>query len=66
MEIPFQSMAVDAGIVVAVPVQQIGKIGSGIRQILNMESYVLDETGGANAPHASDGRKYSGADGPVS
>ena len=65
MEVALKGVAVDAGIVVAMPVQQRRKILRRVRQILDVEGDVLDKAGRPFAAHSSDGREYSRTDGPV-
>ena len=65
MEVALKGVAVDAGIVVAMPVQQRRKILRRVWQILDVEGDVLDKAGRPLAAHSSDGREYSRTDGPV-
>ena len=65
MEVALKGVAVNAGIVVAMPVQQRRKILRRVWQILDVEGDVLDKAGRPFAAHSSDGREYSRTDGPV-
>ena len=65
MEVALKGVAVDAGIVVAMPVQQRRKILRRVWQILDVEGDVLDKAGRPLAAHSTDGREYSRTDGPV-
>ena len=65
MEVALKGVAVDAGIVVAMPVQQRRKIHRRVWQILDVEGDVLDKAGRPLAAHSTDRREYSRTDGPV-
>ncbi len=65
MEIPFKGMAVDAGIIVAVPVQKRRQIDRRVRQILDVEGDVLDQASRTLTAHSTDRREYARTDGPV-
>ena len=65
VEVAFQGMTVDAGVIVAVLVEQGRQILSSLGQVLDVEGHVLYEAGGALLAHSADGREYSGADCPV-
>ena len=64
MEIPFQRMAVDARIGVAVPLQQVGQVRGGGGQVFDVEGDVLDEAGCSLPAHTAHRRKNTGPDGP--
>ena len=65
MEVPFKGVTVDAGVIVAVPVQQRGQIDRRVRQVFDVECDVLDEAGSPLPAHPADGREYSRTDGPI-
>ena len=58
-------MAINAGIVVAMPVQQGGEILRRGGKVLDMEGDILDQAGRSLLPQAADRREDAGADGPV-
>ena len=65
MEVPFQSMAINAGIFVSVPVQKGRKVRRGGRQVLDMEGDVFNEAGCPLFAKAAHRGEDAGADGPV-
>ena len=58
-------MAIDAGVVIPVPVQQGRQVCGSSRKILDMEGHVLNEAGGSLLSKAAHRRENAGADGPV-
>ena len=64
MEVALQGMAVDAGVVVAVPVQKGGQVLDSIGQVLDVECHVLDQAGGPLPSQPAHGREYSRTEGP--
>ena len=65
MEVSFQSMPVNAGIRIAVLVQQSRQIRRGGRKVFDMEGHVFNQAGGPLFPHAAHRGEDTCADGPV-
>ena len=58
-------MTVDATVVVAVVLQHLGKVASGIGQIFDMECNVLDNHSSAQRTGTCHHREHAGADCPI-
>ena len=54
MEVSLKGVAVDAGIIVAMLVQQGRQIDCSVRKILNVEGDVLDQAGRTLTAHSTD------------
>ena len=65
MEIPFEGVAVDTGVIVAVAVQERGQVGCRFRKIFDMESHVFDQAGGTLLAQSAHRGEDAGADSPV-
>ena len=65
MIVPFQGMTVDAGVVIAVSGDELLQVGGGFGQVLDVESYVFDETGGSGLACAAYGGEDARTDSPV-
>ena len=59
MVVAFQSMTVDAGIIVAVAGDELLQVGSGFGQVFDVEGYVLNEAGSAGLACTAYGWEYA-------
>ena len=57
--VAFQSMTVDAGIIVAVAGDELLQVGSSFGQVFDVEGYVLDEAGSARLACTTYGWEYA-------
>ena len=57
--VAFQSMTVDAGIIVAVAGDELLQVGSGFGQVFDVEGYVLNEAGSAGLACTAYGWEYA-------
>ena len=65
MEVSFQGMAVNAGIVISMAVQQGRQVRRGSRKVLNMEGDVFNQAGSSFFAEAAHRGEDARADGPV-
>ena len=63
--VALKGMAVDAGIGVAVVGNEFLQFHGGLGQVVDVESHILYEAGGAHGARAAHGGENAGADGPV-
>ena len=64
--VAFESMAVDAGVIISVAGYELLQFCRCLRKVFNVEGYVLDEASGSRLAGASHGGEDAGTDGPVS
>ena len=65
MEVSFQRMTVDAGVVVTMLIKQCRKVCGSLRQILNMEGDILYKAGSPLFAKSTHSGENTGPDGPV-